>query len=52
MSIKIWLTLLKMETNFMNAENGKTNEPNKFFYHLLTTLISKTQITKTLDWLI
>ena len=38
MSIKIWLTLLKMETNFMNAENGKTNEPNKFFYQFTDKL--------------
>ena len=35
----------------MNTENSKTNESNKFI-SLLTNLISKTQITKTLDWLI
>ena len=66
MSIKIWLTLLKMETNFMNAENGKTNEPNKFFYQFTDKLnlknpnnkniglvnLSITTHGKTLNWCI
>ena len=29
-SIKVWLTLFKMETIFMNTENSKTNEPHIF----------------------
>ena len=29
-SIKVWLTLFKMETIFMNTENSKTNEPHRF----------------------
>ena len=39
---------LNMEAIFMNTENSKTN----LFISLLTTLILKPQITKTLDWLI
>ena len=48
MSIKIWLTLLKMETNFMNAENGKTNEPNKFFYQFTDKLNLKNPNNKNI----
>ena len=29
-SIKVWFTLFKMETIFMNTENSKTNEPHRF----------------------
>ena len=42
-----------METIFMNTENSKTNESNKFIYQFTDKLnLKKTQITKILDWLI
>ena len=37
-SIKVWLTLLKMETIFMNTENIKTNEPHRFKLDLTNKL--------------
>ena len=46
MSIKVWLN---METIFMNTENSKTNESNKFIYQFTDKLILKLQITKILD---
>ena len=41
-----------MEAIFMNTENSKTNESNKFIYQFTDKLNLKNQITKKLDWLI
>ena len=41
-----------METIFMNTENSKPNESNKFIYQFTDKLNLKLQITKILDWLI
>ena len=41
-----------METIFMNTQNSKTSESNKFIYQFTDKLNLKTQITKVLDWLI
>ena len=41
-----------METIFMNIENNKTNESNKFIYQFTEKLNLKTPNNKILDWLI
>ena len=41
-----------METIFINTENSKKMSLATLFTSLLKNLIAKTQITKTLDWLI
>ena len=41
-----------METNFMNSENNKTNEPNNIIYQFTEKRNPKPQITNILDWLI
>ena len=50
MSIKLW-HYLNLETIFINTENIKTNESNKFIYQFTDKLNIKTS-TKILDWLI
>ena len=46
--IKVSLALLKMETNLMNTENGKTNESNKFIYHFTDKLNLKNPNNKNI----
>ena len=41
-----------METIYINTENSKTNESNKFIYQFTDKLILKTPIAKKMDWLI
>ena len=41
-----------METTFMNTENSKTNESNKFIYQFTESLNLKSPNNKILDWLI
>ena len=41
-----------METIFMNTENSKTDECNKFIDQFTDKLNLKTPNTKILDWLI
>ena len=45
MSIKVWLN---METIFMNTENSKTNESNKFIYQFTDKLNLKTPNNKNI----
>ena len=46
-SIKVWLTL-NMETIFMNTENSKTNESNKFIYQFTDKPNPKTPNNKNI----
>ena len=51
-SIRVWLHYLNMETIFMNIENSKTNQSDKFIYQFTDKLNLKTPNNKILDWLI
>ena len=46
-SIKVWLTL-NMEAIFMNTENSKTNESNKFIYQFTDKLNLKNPNNKNI----
>ena len=47
-SVRVWLSYLNMETIFMNTENSKADESNKFIYHFTDKLNLKTPNNKNI----
>ena len=43
---------LNMETIFINTENSKTNESNKFIHQFTDKLNLRSSINKSIGWLI
>ena len=46
--IRVWLTLFKHGNNYMNTENSKTNDSNKFIYKFTDKLYLKTPNNKNI----